>query len=159
MKKLKIQVSAFIIVVTTIASSINLSAQDINKAENDMAIKRTIMCPQKVSEDINVTITIYPKMIKSMSEGYQRLTEIIPEGFNAICDNSDNSKAVNKEGKMIFYWTSKNLQDADTITLKYHLNYNGKEDLKNIILMGSFDYTLLNEKRVIYINGDNTCNF
>ena len=135
-------------------SFLNLAAQTTN-AEG--AITREIKCSDGPDKDIKVTITINPAKIPNLEKGYQRLIEIIPEGFSAKADPSTTATSDIKNNKLKFYWMNGSLPAEGTIQVSYCLHKTTTEKIKSIVIEGSFTYSENNDSNEILISGDNTC--
>ena len=150
---MKILKTGFILLFAFFIST-QIEAQISN---NDGAIVRTIKCPKKKNENIEVSITITPNKIQNLENGYQRLVEIIPEGFSAEADKSTTAACEIKENKLKFYWMNGSLPINEPVTVSYTLTKISKEKIKSVVIEGSFKYSVFKESQEIVISGDNSC--
>lgn len=132
------------------------NAQEINKYES---VVRTIICSKSINDTIKVSIIINRDKILDFENDFQRLVEIIPEGFIATTDSINIGHSEFKDGKLKFFWKKDSFPSDNQIALNYSILYNGNEKLKNIIIVGTFNYLVNKEKREIQITGDNSCDF
>ena len=129
---------------------------DAQTANTEGAIVREIKFSGGSDKDIKVTITIYPEKINDFEKGYQRLTETIPDGFTAKTESSTTASVDTKENQLRFYWMNGRMPEKGPVTVSYCLHKSGTEKIKNIVIDGTFKYSVKNENREVIISGDNT---